>query len=143
MGLDQYTYARPPRKRNSEDDIQITYWRKHNRLQGWMEQLWENKGCPNMPEDYDADENFGTAFNCAELPLTHQDIDELEYAINNFAFPEANGFFWGSDSFFWTDEDGNDYPENSYYYLESDLQFVTDARKMLEKKHRIFYSSWY
>ena len=33
MGLDQYGYARPPRKRNSEDDIQIMEWRKHNRLQ--------------------------------------------------------------------------------------------------------------
>ena len=39
MGLDQYAYARPPRKRNSEDDVQITEWRKHNRLQGWMQQL--------------------------------------------------------------------------------------------------------
>ena len=47
MGLDQYGYARPPRKRNSEDDVQIGEWRKHNRLQGWMQQLWESKGCPN------------------------------------------------------------------------------------------------
>ncbi len=92
MGLDMYGYARPPRKRNSEDDVQIGEWRKHNRLQGWMRQLWENKGCPNANEDGD--------FNCTELQLTHQDINQLEYAINNFEFPEANGFFWGDDSYF-------------------------------------------
>ena len=44
MGLDQYAYARPPRKRNSDNDIQVAEWRKHNRLQGWMEHLWQSKG---------------------------------------------------------------------------------------------------
>ena len=135
MGLDQYGYARPPRKRNSEDDVQIGEWRKHNRLQGWMQQLWESKGCPNANEDGD--------FNCAELQLTEEDINALEDDILTMTMPESNGFFWGSDSFFWTDEDGKDYPENSYYYLERDLEFVTDARKMLDKKWRIYYSSWY
>ena len=135
MGLDMYAYARPPRKRNSDDDIQIGEWRKHNRLQGWMQQLWESKGCPNASEDGD--------FNSVEMELTEEDINALEDDILTMSLPESNGFFWGSDSFFWTDEEGNDYPENSYYYLERDLEFVTDARKMLDKKHRIFYSCWY
>ena len=82
-------------------------------------------------------------FNCVELQLNAQDIDELEDAILTMSMPESNGFFWGSDSFFWTDEDGNDYPENSYYYLEQDLEFVTEARKMLDKGYRVFYSCWY
>ncbi len=135
MGLDMYAYARPPRKRNSDDDIQIGEWRKHNRLQGWMQQLWESKGCPNASEDGD--------FNSVEMELAEEDINALEDDILTMSLPESNGFFWGSDSFFWTDEEGNDYPENSYYYLERDLEFVTDARKMLDKKHRIFYSCWY
>ena len=135
MGLDMYAYARPPRKRNSEDDVQIAEWRKHNRLQGWMQQLWESKGCPNTNEDGD--------FNCVELQLTEEDINALEDDILTMTMPESNGFFWGSDSFFWTDEDGNDYPENSYYYLERDLEFVTEARKMLDKGYRVFYSCWY
>jgi hypothetical protein len=42
MGLDMYAYARPPRKRNSDEDVSICDWRKHNRLQGWMEDLWES-----------------------------------------------------------------------------------------------------
>jgi hypothetical protein len=136
MGLDMYAYARPPRKRNSDNDIQIGEWRKHNRLQGWMQQLWESKGCPNAHQDSDE-------FNSVEMELTEEDINALEDDILTMSLPESNGFFWGSDSFFWTDEEGNDYPENSYYYLERDLEFVTDARKMLDKKHRTFYSCWY
>lgn len=139
MGLDMYAHARPPRKRNSDDDICIAEWRKHNRLQGWMQELWESKGCPNQ----NTKGNPMGDFNCVELQLNAQDIDELEDAILTMSMPESNGFFWGSDSFFWTDEDGNDYPENSYYYLEQDLEFVTEARKMLDKGYRVFYSCWY
>lgn len=135
MGLDQYSYARPPRKRNSSNDIQVAEWRKHNRLQGWMQDLWESKGCPNANEDGD--------FNCAELPLEESDINALEDAILNFEFPESDGFFWGSDSYFWTDENNEPYADNDYWYKESDLAFVKEARKMIEKKYRIFYSSWY
>ena len=136
MGLDMYAYARPPRKRNSDNDIQIGEWRKHNRLQGWMQQLWESKGCPNAHQDSDE-------FNSVEMELTEEDINALEDDILTMTMPESNGFFWGRDSFFWTDDEGKDYPENSYYYLERDLEFVTDARKMLDKKHRILYSCWY
>jgi hypothetical protein len=135
MGLDQTAYARPPRKRNSDDDESLCEWRKHNRLQGYMESVWESKGCPNANEDGE--------FNCVELQLTESDIDELEDAIINFELPESNGFFWGSDSYFWTDENNEPHADNDYWYKESDLQFVKDARKALEKKHRIFYSSWY
>ena len=143
MGLDQYAYARPPRKRNSEDDVQIAEWRKHNRLQGWMEQLWYNKGCPNLPEDSEEELDHGSAFNTIELPLTRSDIDALEYDINNFEFPEANGFFWGSDSYFWNDENDEPFPENEYWYKKNDLMFVEEARKMLDNKWRVYYSCWY
>jgi len=135
MGLDQYAYARPPRKRNSDDDESLCEWRKHNRLQGWMESLWESKGCPNANEDGE--------FNCVELQLTQSDIDELKYAIDNFELPESNGFFWGSDSYFWNDENDEPYPENDYWYKGNDLMFVEQARKMLDKKWRVYYSCWY
>lgn len=131
MGLDMNAYAIDE---NGEEKY-LAEWRKHNRLQGWMQELWESKGCPNAKEDGD--------FNCVELQLNAQDIDELEDAILTMTLPESHGFFWGSDSFFWTDEDGNDYPENSYYYLEQDLEFVTEARKMLDKGYGVFYSCSY
>ena len=139
MGLDQYAYSRPPRKRNSDDDVQLMEWRKHNRLQGWMQQLWEDKGCPNAQTEGD---EMGD-FNCVELQLTAQDIDNLEYAIENFELPEANGFFWGSDSYFWNNEDDEPFPENEYWYKSNDLMFVESARKALDNKHRIYYSCWY
>lgn len=139
MGLDQYAYSRPPRKRNSDDDVQLMEWRKHNRLQGWMQQLWEDKGCPNAQTEGD---EMGD-FNCVELQLTAQDIDDLEYSINNFELPEANGFFWGSDSYFWNNEDNEPFPENEYWYKSNDLMFIESARKALDNKHRIYYSCWY
>ena len=139
MGLDQYAYARPPRKRNADDDVQIAEWRKHNRLQGWMQQLWENKGCPNAQTEGD---EMGD-FNCVELHLTKADLDALEYAIENFEFPESSGFFWGSDSYFWNDENDEPFPENEYWYKKHDLNFVKEARKMLDKKWRVYYSCWY
>lgn len=139
MGLDQYAYARPPRKRNGDDDEQICDWRKHNRLQGWMQQLWYDKGCPNAKTEGD---EMGD-FNCVELQLTAQDIDNLEYAIENFELPESSGFFWGSDSYFWSDENEEPFPENEYWYKQHDLNFVKEAREMLDKKWRVYYSCWY
>ena len=139
MGLDMYAYARLPRKRNSDDDICIGEWRKHNRLQGWMQQLWESKGCPNQ----NTEDNPMGDFNCVELQLTRADLYALQDAIDNFCLPESNGFFWGSDSYFWTDENDEPFPDNEYYYKEQDLNFVAEAHKMLDKEHRIFYSCWY
>ena len=37
----------------------------------------------------------------------------LSMHINNFEFPEANGFFWGSDSYFWNDENENHSPKTN------------------------------
>ena len=139
MGLDQYAYARPPRKRNGDDDEQICDWRKHNRLQGWMQNLWEAKGCPNAKIEGDAMGDF----NCVELQLTKLDIDALEEAIENFELPESSGFFWGSDSYFWNDENDEPFPENEYWYKQHDLNFVAEARKLLDKKWRVYYSCWY
>ena len=136
MGLDQYAYARPPRKRNGDDDEQICDWRKHNRLQGWMQNLWEAKGCPNAKIEGDAMGDF----NCVELQLTKLDIDALEEAIENFELPESSGFFWGSDSYFWNDENDEPFPENEYWYKQHDLNFVAEARKLLDKKWRVYYS---
>ena len=142
MGLDMYAYARPPRKRNGDEDVSICDWRKHNRLQGWMEDLWEGKGRPNWKPS-EEENDFSGDFNSVELQLTRADLDALQDAIDNFDLPESNGFFWGSDSYSWADEDGKPYPENEYYYKEQDLNFVAEARKMLDKGYRIFYSCWY
>ena len=71
MGLDQYAYAKASLE--AEESEEIAYWRKHNRLQGWMEQLWEDKGKPNLLEG----SNPIGDFNCIPVELTLSDIEQL------------------------------------------------------------------
>jgi len=151
MGLDQWAYCRPPRKRNSDEDEHLEEWRKHNRLQGYMEQLWESKGCPVPATSYDEDEDeededdwSSGGFNGIELQLTENDIEWLEEAIKNQELPETSGFFFGSDSYTWNEEGyAEDEIQENYYYKQMDLQFVENAKEALKKKYRVYYNcSW-
>lgn len=140
MGLDQYAYVATRANQNSdwwdgaevdtetkeyinpniEKPREIAYWRKHPNLQGWMEQLWRSRNT-NPAED--------PAFNGVELELTWEDLDRLEQDIKNGGLPETTGFFFGSDS----DE----------YYQNQDLDFVKEAKCWLFFGYKVFYnSSW-
>jgi hypothetical protein len=142
MGLDMYAYvaARQGQSKefwdNGEYDpdsgeyknakvsrpIEIAYWRKHPNLHGWMEQLWQSKGCPR-----DNDEDM--SFNGVELELTWEDINMLEDDINQGALPGTSGFFFGDPA--------------DDYYREDDLKFIREARGQLFLGLRVFYnSSW-
>ena len=124
MGLDMYAYARPPRKRNSDEDVSICEWRKHNRLQGWMENLWENKGRPNWKPS-EGENDFSGDFNSVELQLTRADLYNLKDDILSLNLPESDGFFWGSDSYTWDNEgNGTEEIQDDYYYKEQDLDFI-------------------
>ena len=136
MGLDQYAYAASELK--SEDREEIAYWRKHNRLQGWMEKLWEKKGRPHFNDI----ENPLGDFNCQPVELSLADIEQLEAHVENKSLPETGGFFFGNDSFAWTDDDGNEFTEG-YYYKEDDLKFIALAREALQKGKKVFYDSWW
>ena len=136
MGLDQYAYASSEIK--SEDREEIGYWRKHNRLQGWMEQLWEDKGRPHFNDI----ENPLGDFNCQPVELSLADIEQLEAHVENKSLPETGGFFFGNDSFAWTDDDGNEFTEG-YYYKKTDLKFIALAREALQKGKKVFYDSWW
>ena len=95
------------------DSYDLSDWRKHPNLQGFMEARW----CG------DSD------FNCAELILTLEDIDELEEAVTGGDLPETGGFFFGGDS--------------SEHYKEQDLEFVEYARQRLNDNKIVYYScSW-
>ena len=136
MGLDQYASARKGEPTKLEEPYTVTLqdgtveermeysnewadscdladWRKHPNLQGFMEARWCGDG----------------DFNCAELILTLEDIDELEEAVNSADLPETGGFFFGGDS--------------SEYYKEQDLEFCENARKALEDGYTVVYSSWW
>jgi len=130
MGLDQYAAIRLDTKdeEGNYESEELAYWRKHPHLQGFMENLWEQKGRPNANES--SDENpFGSEFNCVDLELTLEDIDALEASVKGDELPETGGFFFGDDS--------------SDYYKESDLEFCVNARKALADGQTVVYSSWW
>ena len=125
MGLDQNAYKvkrkyAPTTKTETVRTTEICYWRKHNALQGWMEELWCQK-TGGKAED----------LNYQDLPLTSEDLDKLEEAIIKNKLPSTVGFFYGSDSS--QDESRKEY----------DLDFVSKAREAIEEGYEITYSCWW
>ena len=119
MGLDQYAFS----ENKDGERTEIAYWRKHNRLQGWMENKYVDEG--------------GTEeFNCVDLELTMDDIDQLEATINNKMLPETGGFFFGDDSY-------KHYDNDEYGYKKDDEVFINKAIEELNKGNKIIYSCWW
>ena len=139
MGLDQYAVARKgePRKvpqtwtttdadgneeevveyyNEWDDTIQLAEWRKHPNLQGWMEELWYEKGGEGE-------------FNCVDLELTLEDLDALEATLDEEELPETVGFFFGGNA--------------DDHYAETDREFIVQARAALKQGYKGFYSSWW
>ena len=110
--------------------VEISYWRKHPNLHGWMEQLWREKRYQTQPLDATEPVNEDSdTFNGIELELTREDLDQLERDVAEGFLPETTGFFFGEAS----DE----------YYKPQDLEFVKQARMNLFLGLRVFYnSSW-
>jgi hypothetical protein len=119
MGLDQYAY-----QIEDGQQTEIIYWRKHNRLHGAMQLIWEAR------HDGQGD------FNLVALNLSLQDIEILEKAITRKELPKTTGFFFGEDSY------GN--PVGSSYRHEvDDLTFIKKAKKALADGAEIIYQSCY
>lgn len=138
MGLDQYAYTaheRGERRRYWDNaklnkktgdyespfklPYEVAYWRKHQQLQDWMDNLWRERGEP-YPEESN-DPRWGM-FNGVELELEWIDIQRLEDDIKNC----RNGF------------------SKDCYWREEDLQFSLDAKEQLflYRKRVFYYSSW-
>ena len=123
MGLDQYANARRGEAivddegyTYYEDSMELAYWRKHPNLQGFMQELYYEKGGEGE-------------FNCVDVELTLEDLDSLEETLDNEALPETEGFFFGSDS--------------SEYYAEADREFIVAARAAIKQGYTVTYSSWW
>jgi hypothetical protein len=141
MGLDMYAYSANKAGAQSEywdngsynektgefvstctKPKELAYWRKHPNLHGWMERLWEEKGRPGA-------ESPTETFNGVELELTWDDIEQLEFDIQEDNLPGTTGFFFGDDS--------------DDYYKEQDLEFVKQAKADLFLGLKVYYnSSW-
>ena len=135
MGLDQYANAHKGEQKKDEDgytyyddNIELAYWRKHPNLQGFMEELWIEKGKPNANLSSDKNQ-IVDEFNCVDLELGHYDLIKLEEAIKDSELPETGGFFFGDDS----DE----------YYKEDTLDFVEQAKMAIDDGYTVVYSSWW
>ena len=139
MGLDQYAVARKgkPRTVKSEytytdhdgnehedveeylewdDTIELATWRKHPNLQGWMQNLYYEKG-------------GGEEFNCVDLELTLDDLNALEATLDEEELPETIGFFFGSKA--------------DDHYAEADREFIVQARAAIKQGYTVVYSSWW
>jgi hypothetical protein len=122
MGLDQYAYAtttipdKPVDFDQPENKEQISYWRKHPNLQGWMHHLYLERGGKDL------------SFNVSTLALTWEDLDNLEFYVENDLLPETTGFFFG-----------NSQPEHK----TDDLLFIKVARENLKEGKCVFYFSWW
>ncbi len=116
MGLDQYAESRD----SNGESTQISYWRKHSALQGWMQKLWAIR--TGKPEN---------DLNCHELEITAEDLHQLWTSITNQTLPKTQGFFFGDDSSQDASKRGND------------LEFVSKAAEAIEAGDKVFYScSW-
>jgi hypothetical protein len=147
VGLDQYAYVAaragqreewwdgaeidPATKDYVNDKVtqprELSYWRKHPNLQGWMESLWKKKmheANQELPES-----EWDSSFNGIELELTAEDLDALERAVKKRQLPKTSGFFFGNDS--------------DQHYYQHDLEFIKNARAELFMGLKVFYnSSW-
>lgn len=117
MGLDQYAYT--PENEQTPDYI----WRKHAKLQEFMENLFVQKTG-----------QCGTELNCGELQLDASDISKLEALIDSGELPESpGGFFYGHQ---FQDEAARE-------YREQDLAFCKWAKAILETREKVIYSCWW
>lgn len=120
MGLDASLYRSPKKYANvpfinPEDSFsdsefeELHYWRQFWPLQYWMELLYSKKG--------------GTKeFNCVNLQLTKEDLDQLEKDCKEFDTSQC--LFGGR------------------YAYELPLVIET-ARRVIDKGDCVFYWSWY
>ncbi|MHC5307768.1 phosphoglycerate kinase [Bartonella sp. LJL80] len=121
MGLDMYAFSTMHKPNmdfgfhSNNDDIEFHYWRKHPNLHGWMENLYRQKG---------GEESFNTI--C--LLLTIEDIKRLEQDIRNNKLPTTSGFFFG-------ETDGSEF--------DDDLQFIKDAKELINAGKSVYYYSWW
>ena len=110
--------------------VDIANWRKHNRLQGFMQELWEAK-----TSEEDKLHNIGwNMFNCVPLYLSKEDLDMLEEQVRTRTLPETGGFFFGEDSYTCGEQ------EDLKAY---DLKFCKEAKEAISQGWKVFYECWW
>lgn len=137
MGLDQNAYIvrksleeirQMPRDKDGYMDfdrfvVEEFYWRKHAKLQEFMELLWERRG------------ESRNDFNCQHMELTKDEVLELLSLVSNDQMPDSEGGFFYGHQF---------QDESVQHYREEDIAFCQKAyRAMKEHDYSVVYSCWY
>ena len=99
-------------------DGDFAYWRKFNALHGFMEDLWRSRG------------NSGK-FNCTQMRLTADDLDELQERVDDKSLEPRDGFFFG---------DTDPVTEDEYSKV---ADFIAKARQAIADGYAVYYDSWW
>jgi hypothetical protein len=122
MGLAQCAYTRLPDQNPTDIEPQFI-WRKHAKLQEFMECLFEVR--TGQPRN---------ELNCGELQLQAEDIAILQTLIEQNKLPESpGGFFYGHQF----------QDESAAEYRDKDLEFCAWACAILHTRQKVFYSCWW
>ncbi len=125
MGLDMYAFSVPASVVKGDFDVntefknELQYWRKHNALHSWMENLYRAKG------------GDAESFNCIPVRLTKEDLNALIEDAKGHKLQSATGFFWGSQ-YDYNDEIANE-----------DIEFAHKALAEIDKGNAVYYDSWW
>lgn len=126
MGLDMYAFAVYPEKAKGDFEVsdeatkeEFQYWRKHNALHSWMENLYINKGGTQL------------SFNCIPLRLTEEDLLQLIADAKAHKLQSKTGFFWGVE-YDYDDEIANE-----------DIEFAHKALAKIDQGYAVYYDSWW
>ena len=133
MGLDQYAFINPREEQRTDDHgnsftakiaEQDFYWRKHSRLQDFMEEIWVEKTGRGKLE-----------LNCQDMELTLNDINKLERAWqNSYGQNHSNGhFFYGHEQ----------QVERMDLYHDDDEAFIKAAKEALAEGQKVIYHCWW
>ena len=133
MGLDQYAFINPREEQRTDSDGNTFtakvaekdfYWRKHSRLQTFMEKLWVDKTGKDAGE-----------LNCEDMELDAVDLTELFKAVKNgYADYHCDGgFFYGHQHL----------DESAKEYRQDDLDFIEQAAIALQNGQKVIYHCWW
>ena len=122
MGLDMYAYTTAEEVSEVDfsvsDSTELAYWRKFNALHGWMEDLYYSKG------------GNSSEFNCDNVRIDAEDLDDLEEVLKKGLLRPVDGFFFGSQTV-------------EAYQIERASEFIGKARAALAEGLSVYYSSWW
>lgn len=145
MGLDAYAGFQEPQPENVEpinddalyDTLQAGdefYWRKHARLQEYMQKLWRIRKFGDEAKFWGGLRMDGQHDLAEVIFLDREDILDLQNKVENDNLPFCpDGFFWGQQF----------QEESMKEYKELDLKFCKQALKWLDEGKKVWYDcSW-